>query len=618
MSKQDKSALRYLNTKGITNYREKMRIIGTLKHDVPNLRLSKGKFVTAGLRMYFNHDLSDEQSIRSLGTVLNYIHKGNHTSEYDFNLNGLTLEELSSKYKDNIAIDRENDRKRSEQIQRNGGNGYTIISIGTYKQAHKYSQYTSWCVTNDENAFDSYTQVGNRFYFCLINGFENIHKNDEGAPLNAYGLSMIAVNIDMNGDLLRITTRYNHEFGGENNDGLCSVAQLENILDVNFYKVFLPYTREELHSRGIIMFDEVQGLLDKYVEPCLIFNDIFDESENYRVVELNDKWNWVNKDNRLVSPNQWYDKVEDFHEGYAVVELNNKYNFIDTNGNYLSDQWFDLADDFINGYAVIKLNNKWNWINTKCNYLSKQWFDEVEVFYYGYANVKLNNKWNWIDTKCNYISEQWFDNVFRFHDGYANVKLNNKWNWIDTKCNYITEQWFDYVYDFNDGYARVELNCKYNLIDTNCNYLSEQWFDLCDDFSNGYARVDLNNKYNFIDTNGNYLNEQWFDWCSGFYNGYAVVKLNGKYNLIYTTGDYLSEQWFDWYSGFDNGYATVKLNGKWNFIDKNGKYINEQWFDSIKQYKKGCFKVEINEKIYFLTDKGELLENIFTIPTLVA
>ena len=64
MSKQDKAALRYLNTQCITNYTQKMRIIGTLKHDVPNLRLDNCKFITAGLRMYYNNELNDEQSIR--------------------------------------------------------------------------------------------------------------------------------------------------------------------------------------------------------------------------------------------------------------------------------------------------------------------------------------------------------------------------------------------------------------------------------------------------------------------------------------------------------------------------------------------------------------------------
>lgn len=59
MSKQDKAALRYLETKGVTNYNDKMHMIGSLKHDVPNLRLDKGKFVTAGLRMYYELTLNN-------------------------------------------------------------------------------------------------------------------------------------------------------------------------------------------------------------------------------------------------------------------------------------------------------------------------------------------------------------------------------------------------------------------------------------------------------------------------------------------------------------------------------------------------------------------------------
>ena len=87
MSKQDKVALRYLETKGVINYNDKMRIIGTLKHDVYNLRLDKGKFVTAGLRMYYNNELSNYQCITTLNRILKDISIGNHSEEYDFNLN---------------------------------------------------------------------------------------------------------------------------------------------------------------------------------------------------------------------------------------------------------------------------------------------------------------------------------------------------------------------------------------------------------------------------------------------------------------------------------------------------------------------------------------------------
>ena len=512
MSKQDKTALRYLNTKGITNYREKMSIIGTLKHDVPNLRLDKGKFVTAGLRMYYSGELNDEQSIRSFDTVLNYIHKGNHANEYDYDLNGLSINELSSKYKDNIVTDGKYDRIRSEQIKRNGGNGYTIIPIETYEQAHKYSEYTSWCITHGQNAFDEYTKYGNRFYFCLKEGFENTPKNDEGAPLNAYGLSMISVEVDTNGDLLRITTRYNHDFNGENNDGLCSVEQLEDILDVNFYKVFLPYTRDELHNRGVILFDEVQELLDNGKNLKEIFDSVYGFYDGYARVKLNGKWNFISTDNRLVSPNQWFYFVYNFFNGYAVVELNGKYNWIDINGNYLSEQWFDYCFNF-------NFNN-------------------------GYARVGLNGKYNFIDTNGKIVSpNQWFELCVDFNEGYAKVKLNDKCNFIDTNGNYIGEQWFEECDDFSNGYAMVELNGKYNWIDTNGNYLSGQWFDDVDDFVNGYACVKLNGKYNWIATDKRLVSpDQWFEWCKDFVNGKAMVKLNGKWNLIDTNGNILEKK----------------------------------------------------------------------------
>lgn len=442
-SSQDKAALRYLKSRGITDYNVQMQYIGSLKHDVPNLRLDNGKFVTAGLRFYLDNELRDSNSIRVFELVLNYIHKGNHASEYDFNLNGLSFEELSNKYKEDIKQDNEQDRQRSASVQRGGGNGYTIIPINSYEEASKYSEYTSWCVTHGENAFEDYTQYGNRFYFCLKNGFEQVQKNDEGAPLNEYGLSMIAVNIDMEGNLTRITTRYNHDYNGENNEGLCTVEQLEDVLDVNFYKTFLPYTREELHALGIILFDEVQEMLDNGADIEDIDKDYY-ISEGIACIELNDKFNFINvKNKKLLSPNQWFDYVYYFRNGLARVELNSKWNWIDTNGKRLNDEWYYYVWDFSNGYSKVELDGKYNFINTNGKILSNQWYDDVENFENGYACVKLGEKYNFINTNGKRINDEWYDNVEDFENGYANVKLGSKWYYIDTNgqlYDFKTEQ----------------------------------------------------------------------------------------------------------------------------------------------------------------------------------
>ena len=98
-----------------------------------------------------------------------------------------------------------------------------------------------------------------------------------------------------------------------------------------------------------------------------------------------------------------YDFVGNLYNGYAMIKLNNKWNFIDTQGKLVSpNQWFDGVGYFYNGYATVKLNNKWNLINTQGKLVSpNQWFDGVGIFTNRYAWVRLNDKWYKIDTKGN-------------------------------------------------------------------------------------------------------------------------------------------------------------------------------------------------------------------------
>ena len=204
-----------------------------------------------------------------------------------------------------------------------------------------------------------------------------------------------------------------------------------------------------------------------------------------------------------------YDDVGNLYNGYAHVELNYKYNFIDVQGNLVSpNQWFNNVGIFTNGYAWVRLNNKYNFIDTQGKLVSpNQWFDDVGNLYNGYATVKLNNKYNFIDVQGNLVSPKlWFDYIVsRFTYGYAIVELNNKCNYIDTRGTLVSpNQWFDYAQLFSDGYAVVKLNNKWNFIDTQGKLLSpNQWFDGIEYFSNGYARVKLNGKWYKIDTKGN-------------------------------------------------------------------------------------------------------------------
>ena len=96
---------------------------------------------------------------------------------------------------------------------------------------------------------------------------------------------------------------------------------------------------------------------------------------------------------------QWFDYAGDFREGLARVELNGKWNFIDRDVRFLSKQWFDEVDTFNEGFAIVELNRKRNFIDRDGRLLSQQWFDEAYSFKGGFTIVRLNGKWYRINTR---------------------------------------------------------------------------------------------------------------------------------------------------------------------------------------------------------------------------
>ena len=336
-----------------------MQFIGQLKVKIPSVRLQQEKFLLGVARLFIDGDISIDDYFKctNFNQTLKLIASDAYVNEYDNNLNGMSADELINRFAD-VRVGELSKRKElmgGKQYRKN--NNYTIVPINSYEEATKYAKYNEWCVTYSEDMFDDKTCNGaGRFYFCLRNGFENVPKKvGPNAPLDEYGLSMIAVSITMEGEPNSITCRWNHDNGGS--DSVMDDEQLSELLGVNFYNIFKPYTREELHAKGVILFDEVQEMLDKGVSPTDIFKEIGDFSDGYVKVNLNGKWNFINRNNKLLS-DIWFDWVYTFSDGYAKVKLNGKWNFINRNNKLLSDTWFDWVYNFYDGYAKVKLNGK--------------------------------------------------------------------------------------------------------------------------------------------------------------------------------------------------------------------------------------------------------------------
>ena len=612
-----KYARRYLGDKLGWDNEQIMDFFGKMQHDIPNVRMSNCKYFLGVTRIITERQLTNGENIIKLNSILKYINNDESlNSSFDRNLNGLTFEKLSEQTTEGMEQAYKSERERFSSTDFGERNtSYNIVKINTFKEASEYGIYTSWCVTHEEQAFNNYTNNGIcLFYFCLKDGFESVpQKEGEGCPLDEYGLSMLAVCVDENGECKTVTCRWNHSNGG--NDNIMSTEELSELLGTNFYEVFKPSTvfrdkikkATSLAQKGdfsgfdnISDFDEngfarveLNGKMNLMNKNCkLLFKQWFGYISNFdengiATLKLNEKWNTVDTNGKLLSQ-QWFDDMDNFDKnGIAIVDLNDKYNLMDTNGNLISEQWFDNISNFDkNGIARVKLNNKMNLIDTNGKLLSQQWFDDIGNFENGFTKVYLIDKYNLMDTNGNLISRQWFDLVDNFVNGFVKVKLNTKWNFVDANGKLLSQQWFDDIGYFANGFVKVKLNTKWNFVGTNGNFLSRQWFDLVDNFDkNDIAQVELDYNYNFIDTNGKLLSQQWFDDIGCFdENGFAKVRLNNKLNFVDTNGKLLSQQWFDDMDNFDkNGIAIVDLNDKWNLINTNGNFLSKQWFDSYDE-----------------------------------
>ena len=114
--------------------------------------------------------------------------------------------------------------------------------------------YADWCILGDRHPgmYGQYTSNGGVFYVCEKEGFKDIPRQPgENCPLDEYGLSLICVLVGEDGWPENITTRWNHDFGGENNKGLCNARQLQKLLGVRYFDYFKPRSEEELNSINI-------------------------------------------------------------------------------------------------------------------------------------------------------------------------------------------------------------------------------------------------------------------------------------------------------------------------------------------------------------------------------
>lgn len=433
-------AKHYLYDKRGMDEPQAMRTIGAIKTDIPNVRLAKCKFILGVTRLFCNGELSDGYSITSINKYLRYIASDAHVNEYNQNLNGLSLGDIESRFSSVAKGDLEADKERINQQEFDSSSSqYKIVNIDSFDEASKYGEYTDWCVTHYDDMYDSYTHNGlGRFYFCLKDGFENVpREKGEGCPLDEYGLSMIAVSVNEDGSCNTITCRWNHDNGG--GDNIMTPQELSEIIGMNFYKVFLPYSKEEIAEKKKEIVNIIYDVYKDFVSEDFGYMHTFDD-------ELNSYYN--------DEEDAYYDD-----DGYEIDDTDNESRNMLKDKEDIKDVDGDLDIIAYAGFADDERLQDMDpvpsiLINTRTDELIVDGlFDFQMDFNYvrGFVSAKpLGSKGTMLIDVENkkYLSDTVFSTAYLMYssaskDWVALVGLNGKMNVIKNDGSYLFDEWID-------------------------------------------------------------------------------------------------------------------------------------------------------------------------------
>ena len=282
-------------------------------------------------------------------------------------------------------------------------NGYTVVKINSFEQASEYAKYNSWCITQQEKHFRSYTENDKQFYFLLKEEFEHTcRKKKSGCPLDKYGLSMISILVDINGKPTVVTTRWNHTHQGKNNPNLITKKQIEDITGLNFDDTFKPKynIKEKLNeiTARIKNGKKTEGLSLKKIK------------NNIQIIGFNKLFNIIDKDNNILFK-EWYSNIIHYDNGlYQVVRTDNLYNIIDINEKPLFKNWYQYIFPLNNGlYRVRRTDGLYNIIDKDNNYLFKEWYKFIYPIDNGLYEVqRTDDLFNVIDINENPKYKTWY------------------------------------------------------------------------------------------------------------------------------------------------------------------------------------------------------------------
>ena len=556
------------------------------------------------------------------------------------------LDELESEGKENLIF---------------GESDYEIIPIEDFQTAKKYGDYSNpnlkLCYTQGEYTWNRYTENGaNRVFLCLNKntwkkwGIGERPEGDEKTPYDEYGLSMIWVFINEDGNIAYSNTRWNHfmesripngGYGGKDVDHSFDGTSLERTLNMPFEKAFgvklgkgfnyTKYADEKLENIN----NGLSSINDEFSnEKCEINLTRFDDIKEIRIgnkynfikrIENSDGNKWI-----LLYPSLWFEHTDlieasNYPRIVSIVRSNGKHNLIDVDGNMVlpHNAWCDkimyprtifTGGKNLLGVCILKINGLFNVLKSDGTLLSNEWFlggtsnidcfvamktdgtldlfDEDTMSFHPLNEVIESYLMNGEDLPSNIAK-----NITKYDDSNE-IYFRDYRNLFSDDGRILNKYWFKNIYKINENLSIVEFWDSFkNIIDNNTGEL--------------IIKKPINELPKSIER---VFDGKFFIVVNAQYNKRNVLLPDGR--MLIESND--MNNWFDDIIPLE----ALKDDGKTAFMVYNGEKCNvltsdlkllwnepkEKWFDGISVTRdKNSFFVHSGNKFNILSFDGKLL-----------
>lgn len=299
---------------------------------------------------------------------------------------------------------------------------------------------------------------------------------------------------------------------------------------VNGESLFCQYYSYVIHFEGEHRMSDkvINDVLIPLVNEICTIKDDYETNNNNPFVSFEDengKMGFKNPLTHEIYIEPTYDWVSEFHEGLAAVGLNDKFGYIDKQNKIVIPLAYSRVEDFYNGQAIVY----------------NQDGKELEIDKNGSLHLikeERNGKYGYVDYHGNVVIPFVYEEVMGFSEGLCAVKKEGKWGYINREGNVVIPFEYEYAADFSDGLAIVRIEHRYyEYITQNGDSVFNDWFTEATSFSEGIARVTVeidrspymsNEEIHFIDKTGRTCFyapcDLYFGDSRPFHNGRAAIK----------------------------------------------------------------------------------------------